>query len=357
LKVSLRTAAVAAVLVFAVSASAQARTKSVRLGPPAATDKALQNAGVSANAFFPRTLKVNVGDSVKFVPGGFHSVDLPNKGGADTLPLFVPAGQKVAGAVDAAGAPFWFNNQDALGFNPALLKSAFGKTLTYTGAKRVESGAPLARKPKPLTVKFAKAGSYDYYCDIHPGMKGTVKVLMAGATVPTAKQDAAAVTQQAAAALKDAKSLGKTTPPANTVSVGIAGKGGNELLGMVPASLTVPVGTTVTFQMSKGSYEAHTATFGPGDPDKEPQSYLGALAASFEAPVLDPRAAYPSDPPGTPAMLTPTFHGNGFWNSGVIDAAGSTPLPASASVKFGAPGSYSYYCLIHPFMHGTVVVT
>jgi plastocyanin len=108
--------------------------------------------------------------------------------------------------------------------------------------------------------------------------------------------------------------------------------------------------------MSKGSYEAHTATFGPGTPGAEPQSYLGQIAASFEgAPVLDPRGVYPSDV--TPQTLTPALHGNGFWNSGVLDKASGTPLPDSASVTFGAAGTYTYYCMIHPFMRGTVTVT
>ena len=50
------------------------------------------------------------------------------------------------------------------------------------------------------------------------------------------------------------------------------------------------------------------------------------------------------------------MHGNGFWNSGVLDADSATPLPESSSVKFDTPGTYKYYCLIHPFMVGTVTV-
>jgi plastocyanin len=65
---------------------------------------------------------------------------------------------------------------------------------------------------------------------------------------------------------------------------------------------------------------------------------------------------YPSDPPGTLAALSPTLHGNGFWNSGVLDTAKATPLPTSNAVTFTTPGTYNFYCLIHPFMHGTVVV-
>jgi plastocyanin len=340
---------------LALPAAAQAKTKDVLMGPPPATAKKLGDT-VTANAYFPNTVTINVGDSVKFAAAGFHTLDIPNKGGDDTLTLFAPNGTKVADAKDANGAPFWFNGQDNLGFNPPLVtSSAFGKKLTYTGAKRIESGLPLAPKPKPVTVKFTKAGTYDYYCDLHPGMEGTVKVLKKGAKVPTAKQDKAAIKKQADAAVKTAKKLATQQQPANTVSLGVAGKGGLEYLGMVPGNLTVKAGTTVKFQMSRGTYETHTATFGPGDPGNPASSYLRDIAATFEgAPVLDPRGVYPSDV--TPVTLSTTTHGNGFWNSGALDRASGTPLPASASVTFGQAGTYTYYCLIHPFMRGTVTV-
>jgi plastocyanin len=350
--VSFRVAAVAsAAAIFAVPAAAQAKTKEMYAGPPLATAKKLGEAS-TANAFFPSKLKVNVGDSVAFVPAGFHTVNLPKKGDG-ALSLFIPTGQKVAGSLDAAGTPFWFNGQDGLSLNPAFATSAYGKKFTYTGAKQVESGLPAGEKAKPMTVKFAKAGTYTVYCDLHPGMKATVTVAKKGATVPTAKQDAAAVKKQADAAVKAAKGLEKSNPGANTVDLGVAAKGGVEYFGMVPAALTVAKGTTVKFQMTKGSYEAHTATFGPGD-ITDPKSYLGAIAASLESPALDPRAAYPSDV--TPVSLSPTTHGNGFWNSGVLDVDKASPSPESSSVKFDTPGTYTYYCLIHPFMRGTVTV-
>jgi len=337
-----------------VPAAAQAKTKSVSVGPPLAAAKKMGQT-TTANAFFPSKLKVNVGDSVKFVPAGFHTVNFPKKGDGP-LPLIIPTGQKVAGANDAAGAAFWFNGQDSLSLNPAFAAppaSTWGKKATYTGAKMVESGLP-AEKSKPLTVKFTKAGTYTYYCDLHPGMKASVTVAKKGATVPTAKQDAAAVNKQADAAVKAAKDLDKATPGANTVNLGVAAKGGVEYFGMVPSNLTVAHGTTVKFQMTKGSYEAHTASFGPGNIE-DPSSYLGGIAASFESPAIDPKGVYPSDV--TPVSLSPTTHGNGFWSSGVLDASSATKvLPESSSVKFDTPGTYKYYCLIHPFMVGTVTV-
>jgi plastocyanin len=185
-------------------------------------------------------------------------------------------------------------------------------------------------------------------------MAASVTVAKKGATVPTAKQDAAAIKKQGDAAVKAAKGLDKTNPGANTVDLGVAAKGGVEYFGMVPAALTVAKGTTVKFQMTKGSYEVHTASFGPGNPETEPTSYLGAIAASVETPTVDPRLIYPSDV--TPVAVNPALHGNGFWNSGALDVDKASPLPESSSVKFDTAGTYTYYCLIHPFMRGTVTV-
>ena len=192
------------------------------------------------------------------------------------LPLIVPTGQKVAGAADAAGAAFWFNGQDALSLNPAFAAALdLRQEGLPTPAPSRSSPACRREKPKPMTVKFTKAGTYTVYCDLHPGMKAAVTVAKKGATVPTAKQDAAAVKKQADAAVKAAKDLDKTNPGANTVDLGVAAKGGVEYFGMVPANLTVAPGTTVKFQMTKGTYEAHTASFGPGNIE-DPTSYLGA---------------------------------------------------------------------------------
>ncbi|MGZ6643666.1 MAG: hypothetical protein ACXVFT_17805 [Solirubrobacteraceae bacterium] len=345
----------ASVAMFAVPAGASAATKTVLMGEPTAVQNTFERRYSSdVDAFFPSKITVHVGDSVRFDPVSFHTVDFPKKGGK-SLGLVSP-GAPVSGASDAAGAPFWFNGQPQLGFTAALQKSGFGKTFTYTGAKPVRSGLPFANKPKPMTVRFTKAGSFTFYCNVHEGMKGRVKVVPKSKHVPSAAADKARVAAQVARDLRVAKSLGSTKAPAKTVIMGPSGTGGVELYGFAPARLTVPVGTTVTFRMPNNSREDHTATFGPGNPDKEPGSYLGKLAASFNTPAFDPAATYSSDKPGTVATFTPALHGNGFWNTGVLDTTPATPLPALGTVTFGQPGTYDFYCLIHTFMHGQVVV-
>jgi plastocyanin len=348
-------AVVAVLVVFAVPAGASAATRVVTMGPPGADQKAFGKYGADANEFFPTGTTIHVGDSVRFVPFGFHDVNLPKKGGGP-IALFVPTGKKVAGAVDAAGAPFWFNGLDQLGFNPVLGVNGFGKKFTYTGNKAVVSGLPPENaKPKPMTVKFTKTGSYTYFCDVHPGMKASVRVSSTSKRVPSARAHNNRAKAQVARDLAVAKALSKKTAPAGTVDLGEAGKYGVEVFAMVPASLTVPVGGTVTFRMTPGSREVHTSTFGPGNIE-DANSFIGKLAGSIRTPVPDPAALYPSDPPPAAAAFGPTTHGNGFWNSGNLDVFSATPSPAASAVRFTTAGSYTYYCLIHPFMKGTVVV-
>jgi plastocyanin len=338
---------------LAMPAAAMASTRTVFMGLPPASQKTFEKAGSDANAFFPSSIRIHKGDAVAFQPVGFHTVDMPASGAP--LPLVGTTGKKVA-ASDAAGLPFWFNARDELGFDKRLLKPSYGKTLVK-GPYRIQSGLPLGNKLKPMKVRFDKAGLYTYYCNIHPGMKGTVRVVGKGSPVPSPKSDAARVKAQVAAALAAAKALpAATKPPANTISLGAQGKGGASFFGMLPDKLTVPAGATVTFAMPAGSSEVHTATFGPGNPDK-PAEYLGAIAASLQGVVFDGRAVYPSEPPGSPpAGLSPTLHGNGFWNSGFLDAVPATPLGGSSSVTFTTPGTYQFVCLIHTFMKGTITV-
>jgi plastocyanin len=345
------------VAVLALPGVAEAKTKTVNMGIPPKSGKAFQPLGVDVNAFFPSGVTINKGDKVKFLPVGFHSFDFPPRGG-DMLPLITPTGQKISGENDAAGTPFWFNGQDQVSFNPLLLAGmTFGKKLSFNGGKRIISGLPLGNKLKPITVTFKKTGTFTYYCNIHAGMKGKVTVKGKGKSIPSAKADKKALARQVATAIATSKKLPKTQVPANTVDVGAAGKHGEELFAFVPDALTVPVGTSVTFRMHPASYDIHTATTGPGDPEKDPNSYLGQLAKKFaEEPVPPGQAVYRSEPPGTQGTLTPALHGNGFWNSGLMDTSTGSVIGSSDSVKFGAPGTYDFYCMVHPFMHARITV-
>jgi plastocyanin len=350
-----------AVMAAALPAVAQTQTqtrttpRSVGAGLPPSVAKAFmrQLGGADVNAFFPSNITVRVGSTVVFRPNAFHTVDLPPRGQGD-LALITPTGRTVSGAKDAAAAPFWFNGRPLLGFNPAL-QSRWGMSATYNGSSRVESGLPTASKPAPFRVRFTSTGTFKYFCDVHRNMQGTVHVVGSGAAVPSARVVARATAQQIAADKKTAQSLLHPAVPPKTVHVGQAGANGVEIFALLPARLQVPVGTTVTFTMTPGSREVHTATAGPG-PATRPSTYLGRLATSFTSPVPSPIGLYPSQPPGNDAGLTTASHGNGFWNSGGLDEDPGTPQPVANAVKFTKAGTYNFYCLVHPFMHGVVVV-
>jgi len=355
---------------LALPTAAQALTKTVFEGQPPGPQKKFIDPKYNTDAidFFPHTATIHEGDSIKFLATAFHNVDIPAKG-KKPIDLLVQTGTTISGSVDAAGAPYWFNGFPNFGFNPALIngtppvnydpfKTPKGKTntFTYTGKKGVATPIPFGDNPKPLTVKFTKAGTVRYVCDLHAGMEGVIKVLPKSKKIPSAKADAAALKKQIDRDFAIAKTLNKTKMPANTISVGYAGNFGVEYFGYLPKTTTVPVGTTVRFQMSPKSFEDHTATTGPGDPIKDANSYLGIIAASFFQQSFVPQGVYPSQPFGQIATLTPTSHGNGFWNTGALDVQAATPQPDSASVTFGAPGTYQFYCMVHPQMHGTVIV-
>lgn len=350
--------AAVAVGCLALPLGAQAAvTKTVYMGPPPKTLKAQQQ-GFDVNAFFPGQVTIHAGDKVRFVAAGFHTADIPKKGGSPT-PLVTPQGT-VTGSNDAAANPFWFNNLvKNIGFTPSLVTSSlYGKTATYTGKTAVDTGLPLGDNPKPAVITFTKPGSYTFHCDVHPGMMGKVNVAARTKKLVSAKGEKARLKAQLAKVTKDFAKIDTKTAPANTVHVGVAGKDGTEFFGFVPSTLSVPVGTTVRFDMSPGSREIHTATTGPGNPMTEPTSYLGTLQSSMEKPTFDPAIVYPSDSPlAGPASLTPQSHGNGYWNSGFMDASAATAqVPGFNTVTFAAPGTYEFYCMIHPFMHGTVTV-
>lgn len=340
--------------VIALPAAAAARTKVVFAGGPPAFASKIQKYGAGVNNFLLNKVTIHAGDSVvwdgKALAGGFHTVDIPAIGGSD-LPLILPTSTKVSGVLDAAGNPFWFNGQSNLTFNPKLFKAIGGHK--SNGSARIDSGLPLG-PPKSFAVKFTKPGVYRYFCDVHYGMQGTVVVLAKHKRVPSSKQDGKALKKAEAAYVASAKQLDKTTAPTNSVSLGASAPGGLEVFAMFPATLHVATGSTVTFSMSKATDETHTATFG----DTSPGGYvfkLGQTAFNSPTGAVDPLGAYPSDVP-LPISLNLTSHGNGFGNTGALDRDANTPNPPSAQIKFTQAGTYHYICLIHSFMHGTIIV-
>jgi plastocyanin len=346
-KIAVSVVGCAAVAAVALPATAVARTQLVWAGGTPNFQKSLFKHAAEANDFFPHTVTIAQGDTIEWqgMSIGFHSIDLPGTGSSD-LPLFLPTGSKASGLNDFAGNPFWFNGQPNLGFNPTLFAPSGGNS--YDGSTRVDAGLPLG-PAAPFKVSFTKPGTYVYFCDVHYDMRGIIVVRPTGAQTPSASaaQNAAAIAAQQTRDAKIAATLLKTKQKGNGVSVGLAGRHNVEVLGMFPSTLRVKKGATVSFAMATLTGETHTATFGP-------KPYLKPLAQSIGGPTPIATSLYPSSPTGP--LLVPGSHGNGFANAGALDRDSSTPLPPGKKFKFTKPGTYHYFCLIHPFMHGTIVV-
>ncbi len=362
LAVTALAAGVSAVMTFPGVAGAV--TKKVEAGPfDASARKALEAARGDTNAFFRRTVTIRRGDRVTWDINGFHTVTFVPRG--DLAPsLVVPdASSPIASAQDAAGAPFWFNGQPRLVVNPLAAfpqgESEFHADMLHNSGLPAGEGAP-----QPYRLKFDRAGTFRYLCLVHPGMRGTVRVKQRG-SVPSAAQDRRQAKREQRVLVRrvQRRSTGLGVPNRrNTIQAGNDDRDGTAVLKYFPANLRTKSNTDVTLRMPTRTTEAHTFTLGP-------QAYLDEIGETLIAPtpgagdgpptlVFNPLAGYPSEPPasGVP-IITPTSHGNGFYNSGLLDRDAETPSPGEVRVRFGAAGTYRYLCLIHPFMRGQVTVT
>jgi plastocyanin len=107
------------------------------------------------------------------------------------------------------------------------------------------------------------------------------------------------------------------------------------VLEFLPEKVKVAKGTTVTWDIA--GPEPHSVTFVPPGTDVPP---------SVET---DESLTFP-----TPA--TAPYDGSTLVNSGVLPL-GETSEVQKFSMSFGKTGSYTYYCVLHPNMVGTVTVT
>jgi plastocyanin len=357
-----------AALLLIAPALASADTKTVNAGPfGRAAQQDFQQAQADANAFFRRTVTIRRGDRVRWRMNGFHNIMFPARGDGPPGLVAADPARPVAGVNDAAGVPFWFNGQPSLLINPLVAFKQGGGT--YNGRALRASGLPLEDgPPDPFSLRFTRKGTFNYYCDVHAGMNGKVKVVGRRARVPSKRQDRNAAAREMVARLDEAEEL--TTGEnleglQNAVQAGNDTAKGTAVFKFFPAEATARVGEAVTLQMPPRTTEVHTFTFGPSNGE---DLYVDQIANAFITPVpnpngpptigFDPRAAYPSEnPAAAQPPITSTMHGNGYFNTGILDGDSQTPVPSSMQVRFGAPGTYPYICLIHPFMRATIRVT
>jgi plastocyanin len=211
-------------------------------------------------------------------------------------------------------------------------------------------------------------GTYNYYCLLHrEGMAGTITVVDKDTDVPSA----ADVTTEGDAALSDM--VTKIQPEFDklaslTVDTAQAGAGSDAVQEASvnefgPKEISIPVGGSVTWSI----IGPHTISFNAPESARpiikkgDDGAYHVNEEAEKPAPEGAPGQPQPDEnapPPdeNTPPVLVDggTWDGTGFQSSGIFV---SFPPPLfQYKLTFSTAGTYTYICLIHPDMEGTVTV-
>ena len=278
---------------------------------------------VQANAFLPRSLTVNVGDSITWHlnSGEFHTVTFLS--GAPAPPLFTigPDGPEI---------------------NPAAVAPSGGPT--YDGTGIANSG--LLEKGQQWTLGFTKAGTYAFLCLVHAGMAGTVKVQDPGTAYPRSQSQYDVQSRVsgnllladgrllAAKAMASARQAGRDQAAVGTGAA--AGAAGSlAVMRFIPDRLVIHAGQSVTWT-NHDPETPHTITFGE-EPGGGP---AGAFAPSGAAV------------PGHATLTSPDEPANsGFVGAGL-------PFGTTFTATFVNPGAYHFICALHDTlgMTGTIVV-
>jgi len=298
--------------------------------------------------YYVPSITVHQGAKVTWTMKGFHTVTFLKR--KQKVPAFIqPDSHQITNFNDAAGNPFWFNGRPYGGFTPDALTKT--KVKAYTGSEYVNTGFPT--EGSKLTLSFPKKGKFTYYCLVHPGMAGAVRVVGRNRKVKTPAQVAAQAARLKAADATAAHKTDTIRAPADTVYVGYQ-VGDVAVNRMFPQTLTVDAGTQVTFSGEKQNIgEVHTATWGPEGPQAQKSvggmQLPGGPAGYF---VLSPYAGpYPSEADASSISYDGANHGDGFLSLGLL----AKTLPA-VKVRFTKAGSYDYICIFHPGMEGTINV-
>jgi plastocyanin len=351
-------AALAGICLFGIPAVASADTLAVQVG-----GEVQGKPWIDLQGIYPKKPVVHVGDSIDFSIVGFHTIAVqPN--GSTVLPIVAPTGGTFAPQSDANGDPFWWAlppGVPAFGLNAAVFTPT---GTTFDGTALVHSGGPA-----PLSVTFTAPGTYQLACEVHPFMRGTVRVVGTGVHVRHfAKQEKKGMRQLRKDAKRAQKLDKRLTKRANkhhghgrshghknkvmdhvSVRTG-AGTTRFSLLRFYPMDATVKVGGTVTWKWT-GFNEVHTVTIAP-------QNVLDDLDATLFGPPgapANPVGALPTEPPGSPNVHSATVHGNGLLGAGIVRDPGFAP-PNTFTAQFTTPGVFTYECLIHDGMTGTITV-
>ena len=230
--------------------AANAQTYSVLAG-----GSAISNTTVLA--FAPQSLTVHRGDTVMWVLGGFHNIHFE----------LAPSDLIITSEV---------NGQPLPQLNPAVAFPSAANGSVFQGG---DANSGISVDPTNPMITFSLVmdvapGVYNYFCDLHPGMLGSVTVVDDATSVPS---PAEALTSGAAELAADggqaAAAVGAAAAEPPTVSDGTlevkAGlqAGPSAVLQFFPSTAVIHAGESVTWSVADHSLEPHFVTwpsFPPG---------------------------------------------------------------------------------------------
>ncbi len=301
-------------------------------------DNGQQNAML--NAYFPSTLIIHKGDTVKWVLNSMeiHTVTFLAGRTIDSLPFIIPAPANPVGPlmlnplVAFPTAPSGSNYNGATFFNSGLLQ---------------DSGDP--KNPTSYSLTFTSTGTFVYVCLVHGAMM-SAKIVVVDSTTPVlspaqvkglAQTEIASFQPKVAAAITAAFNS-EVAPVLNsdgttkyTVQVGYSA-GQVMLMNFFPNKLVVHPGDTVKWQLAPTNDAPHTVTFLNGNPEPALFEFVPGVGLVINAGILAPINE------NVPLNHTDLFH------SGFMDPTNPAMTPQNFTLTIGTQtGTYDYMCLLH----------
>jgi len=284
-------------------------------------------ANQDALIFAPQDVSVHQGDTITWSFGGFHNVHFEE----NFVELIVMQ--------DVNGTP-------TPSLNPAVAFPTGESGASFEGGEFNTAIPILAGQGAFSLVMNAEPGTYTYFCDIHPGMAGTVTVVAADTAIPSPVD----VTLQAGAEIGATIAQGMALFSEETAEYPImpegdenrvqAGAGeATSVQQFFPYTIVIDAGETVTWYIETPTREIHTVSW---------PSLYGQDFTPIEVEGGPPILAV------GPALAPMTESGSEI---GQGDSFSNVVTPdAEFSLTFTEPGVYPYVCNLHLGMQGTVVV-
>lgn len=362
--------------------------------------------------FFSRDASLHTGDTIdfRFAPGSFHVIALaaseqtaravypiafpdpdnrPAKGtGFPKLQLGPSNGPILGGSVSGGGTVGGPNDMPSCGL--AVLGE---KACSFAGPADIESSGgipafdPASGMPAQVDWMMqitAPTGDYDYFCYIHPGMRGKLHVVAANQAASSQSEIDARSEQQfqadQSAALQAERQYSQdlTTTDGSTVthhvSVGVSAADNHVAIDeMLPQRIHLSQGDQVEFKWRDG-HEVHTVGFAQSE-SQLPEPFLFDCGNSFIAPPSGP-----GGPPGGGFCIEPGETmpesvgdpGNALSGTLLVNPQKIVDSGLLAGTDYGVPGTiqtwsvrtdshtvsggYDYFCAVHDFMHGTLLI-